>query len=263
MKRNVFLLIIFLLAIGITVAFAQTGGVRKKRPPRHEYGNVVMNNLSEKNNMAPVVYNHWLHRALYTCRLCHVDIGFAMVKNGTGGTMDNNKNGLYCGACHDGKEAFALEDKGMLGNVSNRNCDRCHSYGKKVKFEKDFYKFTKKFPRARYGDKIDWMKTEDAGLIKLKDYLEGVSFEAEPLKYTVDTEVKSKVTEMPDIIFSHKKHSIWNGCELCHPDIFGVKKGSTNYTMQDIFAGKFCGACHGTVAFPNLNCRACHSKDVY
>ncbi|RME69400.1 MAG: hypothetical protein D6778_00550, partial [Nitrospirae bacterium] len=55
----------------------------------------------------------------------------------------------------------------------------------------------------------------------------------------------------------------WNGCELCHPDIFGVKKGATHYSMQDIFNGKFCGACHGKVAFALYDCRLCHTKDVY
>ena len=114
----------------------------------------------------------------------------------------------------------------------------------------------------RFGDKINWQKTEEAGLIKLKDYLEGVSIKTKTLNYSADTEIKSNLAGMPDIIFSHKKHAVWNGCELCHPDIFGVKKGTTKYTMQEIFAGKYCGACHGKVSFPNLDCQECHIKDV-
>jgi c(7)-type cytochrome triheme protein len=261
-KRNIFPIVILMIVCIAAFTFAQSEGVRKKKPQRHEYGNVVMNNSSEKNKMAPVVYNHWLHRALYTCRLCHVDIGFAMEAGGTKATMDDNKNGLYCGACHNGKEAFALEEKGILGTTAKKNCERCHSYGQKVEFEKDFYKFTKGFPMAKFGDKINWIKTEEAGLIKLKDYLEGVSIKTKTLNYSADTEIKSNITEMPDIIFSHKKHAVWNGCELCHPDIFGVKRGATKYTMQDIFAGKYCGACHGKVSFSDLDCQECHVKDV-
>jgi len=30
-----------------------------------------------------VVFDHWLHRAKFTCRLCHVDIGFAMKAEAT------------------------------------------------------------------------------------------------------------------------------------------------------------------------------------
>jgi len=261
-KLNYFFIIVLLIS-GISAVYAQTGGVKKKRPPRHEFGSVLINNYSETKKIAPVVFKHWLHRARYTCRLCHIDIGFDMQAGGTFMTEEDNLNGLYCGACHDGKEAFGPTENGLSGSKAKKNCDLCHSYGKKVSFKVDFYKFTKKFPRARFGDKINWLKVEEAGMIKLKDYLEGVSFESKPIKYSAAIEVKTKVSEMPDIIFSHEKHTIWNGCELCHPDIFGIKKGATKYTMQDIFAGKFCGACHGKVAFPNLDCQGCHTKDVY
>lgn len=262
MKRRHQLLIILVLIAIITIAYAQPGGVKKKRPPRHEYANVVINNYSEEKKVAPVVFKHWLHRARYTCRLCHIDIGFAMEAGGTRMTETDNSNGLYCGACHNGDEAFAPEGTGLLGKPA-QNCKRCHSFGLEVKFKHDFYAFTKGLPRARFGDKIDWLKAEEAGLITLKDFIEGVSFETKPIQFSSDTELKAKVTEMPDIIFSHKKHSVWNGCELCHPDIFGIKKGTTQYTMQDIFAGMYCGACHGKVAFPNQNCQGCHSTDVY
>jgi hypothetical protein len=33
--------------------------------------------------------------------------------------------------------------------------------------------------------------------------------------------------------------------------------------MQQIFEGQYCGACHGSVAFPNTDCRLCHTEDVY
>jgi len=249
------------LGIISSLVMAQTFGVKKVPPKPHEYGNVTINNYSEKNNIAPVVFNHWLHRARYTCRLCHVDIGFAMQAGGTGIKEADNKGGLYCGACHNGKEAFSAEEKDIFGNVK-KNCDLCHSYGKDVKFQKDFYDFVKGFPRARFGNKVDWLKAEGDHLITLKDYLEGISIKRKALKIPLDTELKAKEIGMPDIIFSHEKHAVWNGCELCHPDIFGVKKGSTVYSMQDIFNGKYCGACHGKVAFPNNDCRLCHTKDV-
>lgn len=261
MKYRILLVCLSLAAFAAFVS-AEEFGVKKKTPKSYEFGNVVMNNSSEKNGRAPVVFNHWLHRALYTCRVCHVDLGFGMQENSTGVTMDDNNKGLYCGACHNGKEAFAPETKNIIGSVV-KNCDRCHSSGKKVKFEKDFSEFTKNLPRAKFGNKVDWIQAEENGLLHLKDHLAGITNTRKPIAaMTKDTELKSRQVGMPDIIFSHQKHSIWNGCELCHPEIFGVKRGATKYTMQDIFNGKFCGACHGKVAFPNTDCRLCHTKEV-
>ena len=94
-----------LLAAGPPL-FAQATGVKKRRPLPPEYGSTVMNALSEKNRVAPVVFDHWLHRAKYTCRVCHVDLGFAMEANATGVKEDDNRKGYYCGACHNGKVAF-------------------------------------------------------------------------------------------------------------------------------------------------------------
>jgi len=69
---------------------------RRKTEP-HEFGTIVMNNFSEKKFIAPVVFKHWLHRSKYTCRLCHVDIGFAM-KTGETGITENDKKtvSMWC-----------------------------------------------------------------------------------------------------------------------------------------------------------------------
>lgn len=263
MKRKAEGLFVFALILCCaSFVFAETFGVKKRAPRPEEYGNVVINNFSEQNNIAPVVFKHWLHRAKFTCRLCHVDLGFAMEGGGTGIREQDVRNGIYCGACHNGKIAFRWEARNALGKIK-KNCDRCHSYGRKVQFKNDFYKFTKGFPRARFGNRVDWLKAQEMGLIKLQDAIKGITIKRRALKIPLDTEIEAKVPEMPDIIFSHKKHSVWNGCELCHPEIFGVRKGSTKFGMQDIFDGKYCGACHGKVAFMNLDCQLCHSKSVF
>jgi c(7)-type cytochrome triheme protein len=262
MKKITILTSIFLcMTVFIAVAFSQELGFRKKRPAYHEYANVVINNVSEKNNMAPVVYNHWLHRAKYTCRLCHVGLKFVMKAGATGISENANNQGLYCGACHNGREAFAPVNKGPSGEKTGENCDRCHSYGKKVKFERNFYKFTKDFPRARFGNGINWLKTEAMGLVNLKDYLEGVS-PRKKMEKPDEVVLKAKVKEMPDIIFSHDKHAVWNGCENCHPLIFSEKKGANKFTMAEIFDGKYCGTCHGKVSFSTLDCQRCHVKRI-
>jgi c(7)-type cytochrome triheme protein len=248
------LVIAVLLIAGVSVVFADSFGTKKRMPKPEEFGNLVINNYSEKSNIAPVVFKHWLHRAKYTCRVCHVDLGFAMEAGGSDIHEADNKNHLYCGSCHNGKEAFA---------ATEQNCERCHSFGKDVKNQTDFNTYLKSFPQARFGNRIDWMKAEETGLVKLKDAVEGISIKRQPIPSPKDFDIKSTILGMPDIIFSHKIHSDINGCELCHPEIFGAKKGATKYTMQDIFAGKYCGSCHAKVAFPFYDCQLCHLKEVY
>lgn len=277
----IFLIIFFsgLTFTGLTLAEIG-GGVKKKRPLPHAYGKVIIDNYEgtwhERDAWAvPVVFDHWLHRARFTCRLCHIDIAFAMEAGATGITASDNVNGYYCGTCHNGKMVFDGEKvfdscskdfrkEGDKWEEDIERCIRCHSAGKNVTKENDFYTFLKKMPKERFGNSIDWEKAETTGLIKPIDFIEGVSFKRRPLKVQKDFNLGTKVTGMPEIIYSHNKHVVWNGCEVCHPEIFiGVKKGATKYSMVEIFNGKYCGVCHGKVAFPMLDCQRCHTKPTY
>lgn len=264
MKRTLLIMIVLLAMFG--VAMAQTG-VKKRRSLPNEYGRVVLNNYSGKAGLAPVVFDHWLHRAKFTCRLCHVDIAFAMKAGTTGITASDNMNGLYCGSCHNGR--MVRDGRRVFESCSTKyttedmkKCERCHSLGKNVKGEYDFAKFTERFPKERFGNGINWEKAEEDGIIKLMDSIEGISIPRKKLTTPKDLALMPKQVEMPEIIFSHKKHAVWNGCELCHPEIFGIKKGTTKYSMSEIFEGRYCGACHDRVAFPNLDCQRCHTRPV-
>ena len=255
------LLLVALAVVVLSQAGADTFGTKKRTPKPNEYGNVVIDNHAARDDSDPVLFPHWLHRANYTCRLCHVDLGFAMTAGETGITDADNRHGLYCGACHNGTEAFAQEETAANGDVI-RHCARCHSGSKDVEFEHDFYEFVADFPRSRFGNRVDWLKAEEQGLVELKDYLEGISIDRGSLQPREESEIAVDAPGMPSIIFSHEKHVVWNGCELCHPQIFPIRKGEKVYDMQDIFDGSFCGACHGSVAFPNTDCRLCHTEDV-
>jgi c(7)-type cytochrome triheme protein len=240
---------------------AQGTGVKKRRPRPEEFGNVVMNNFAEKNGVAPVVFSHWVHRAKFTCRLCHVDIGFAMQANQTLMHEDDNRRGLYCGACHNGRTAFHTQPvKTAAGE--QQECDRCHRTAEALPHRYDFATFTAGFPKGRFGNGVDWELAELDGKVKLVDTLPEISVKRKPLQIPQDYSIEAKINGLPEIIFSHKKHAVWNGCELCHPDIFIVKAGTTRYSMQDVFAGKYCGLCHGSVAFPATDCQRCHTKPV-
>jgi c(7)-type cytochrome triheme protein len=186
---KVFFVVVLVLAIsGMTMA--QTG-VKKKRPLPHEYGRAVLKNYSEKTGASPVVFDHWLHRSKFTCRLCHVDFAFAMKTGSTGIKASDNMKGYYCGTCHNGKMVFqgtrifeSCSKKFQADDI--KRCDRCHSLGKNVKREYDFAKFTERFPKERFGNGIDWEKSEADGYIKLVDFLEGVSIPRKSLSAQKD-----------------------------------------------------------------------------
>lgn len=265
MKKALFLLIVLLVCNG--VALSQTG-MKKKRALPYEYGRVIMNNYSEKAGLAPVVFEHWLHRTKFTCRLCHVDIAFSMKAGTTNIKASDNMNNYYCGACHNDRLLYGHKKvfsscSTKMDSSNIRRCERCHSYGKNIKMEESFEQLASRLPKERFGNGINWEKAESNGSIKPMDFLEEVSIKRQHLAVQKDFSISSKVVGMPDIIFSHKSHTVWNGCELCHPEIFiGVKKGATKYSMVEIFDGKYCGVCHGTVAFPMIDCQRCHAKPV-
>lgn len=264
-KRVSVVLILILLFCG---QFQSQTGTKKRRPLPYEYGRVIIDNYSGKTDLAPVVFEHWIHRSKFTCRVCHVDIGFAMKAGNTDITAADNAGGYYCGTCHnarttsEGRAIFQSCAKRTTAEDAKR-CDRCHALGKKVATDYDFARFGELLPKERYGNGIDWEKSEELGLIKPASFLNGVTMPRIPLAVQKDFSLNPKIEGMPDIIFSHTKHTVWNGCELCHPEIFmGVKKGATQYTMVDNFQGRSCGACHNSVAFPLTDCQRCHSKPV-
>ncbi len=254
------------LALAILVAADMAHAWDRRKPSN--YGSVTIRNFSSRAGLAPVRFDHWLHRSFYTCRLCHVDIGFAMEANATGITADTNMKGFYCGSCHDGKrlrdgkKIFASCASNPAPGESAR-CDRCHSVGKNVKKEYDYVSFTEKLPKNSLGNLVEWEEAESRGLIHPIDHLPGVSMKRQPLDPQKDFAITSRSSWMPDIIFSHKKHVLWNGCEVCHPDIFpSVKKGTVKYSMLEISGGQYCGLCHDRVAFPLNNCEKCHAKPI-
>jgi c(7)-type cytochrome triheme protein len=81
-----------------------------------EYADVILNNNSENEGVAPVIFPHWFHRIRFQCSVCHVELGIKMRAGSTDIRMEQLVNGRYCGACHDGDVAWPID-----------NCDLCHS----------------------------------------------------------------------------------------------------------------------------------------
>ncbi len=256
------------VAVAVTAAASDPGQSRRRRPPPAEYGRVVIASGAEAARIAPAVFDHWLHRARYTCRLCHVDVGFAMKAGATGITAADNAAGQYCGACHDGKTPAPSADGRRIfascqkTTAPDGRCARCHSLGKDARPEHDFAAFAKRMPRERFGNGIDWERAEAEGLIRPADFLEGISIRRPALRAQKDFALAAKLEGMPNILFSHAKHTVWNGCELCHPAIYAVQRGARANSMVMIFEGDSCGVCHTTVAFPLIDCQRCHTVPV-
>ncbi|MCB2181565.1 MAG: hypothetical protein KQH63_06040 [Desulfobulbaceae bacterium] len=249
----------FCIGIAVFMAISFYGTEQTQAAAKsYEFGNVTMNHATKSQGGEPVIFRHWSHRSKYTCRLCHVDLEFSQVANETGVLEEDNRAGMFCGACHNGKEAFAID-----------NCTACHPKNKQHAKEmerqakRDFQKLRKNMPPSVYGNKIDWMQAEVDGKITPKDFLPGISLQKTAKLVNKRDEPRTPALPgLPDIIFSHSKHVVWNGCGMCHPDTFALETGKTKMSMKEITQGKFCGRCHGTIAFALNDCSRCHSKPI-
>jgi c(7)-type cytochrome triheme protein len=215
-------------------------------PEPAAYGNLLMNRVSTPSGQPPVTFSHWSHRRFHTCRVCHFELEFAMEVNATEITEEMNRNGLYCGACHDGKTAF--------GHVEG-NCRKCHNgditYGKE-NFDELSY-----FPESPYGNKVDWVQALNEKRISPKASLYDEDYA--PMEFDSYLELKAEWTRIPPAVFPHDVHNQWLDCANCHPDIFNIKKKTTeHFAMEYIMEERFCGVCHLRTAFPIDNCKRCH-----
>jgi c(7)-type cytochrome triheme protein len=249
-----------LAALALAVAAAPAAALTA--PPPHVYGRVVLDQFTSRAGVPSVAFDHWRHRALFTCRLCHVDVGFAMVRGETRISAATNAGRFHCGACHDGQRmhdgrpifAACAPDQKL-----DRTCARCHTGGADAEgLPAAFEAFAKGLPR-RLGA-VDWEQAEAQRLIRPVDFLEGVSVRRRTLRMDKEIAIPSRGSWMTGALFSHPKHAVWNGCEVCHPEIFpSAKAGTVRYTMLQIVGGQYCGACHDKVAFPLNDCARCHA----
>lgn len=228
-------------------------------------GRVVLDQFSTRVGMPAVTFDHWSHRPLYTCRACHVDVGFAMKAGETQISAATNEGGAHCGACHDGRtrhegRAIFRACSGWPRPDPARGCTRCHT-GRSPGSLAAYEAFRRTMPADAAGD-VDWAAALRRGIIKPADAVEGVTVKRATMRIDRDVEIRPSGTWMSGVVFSHKKHVAWIGCELCHPDVFPVgRRGAVRYDMAGMRAGRTCGACHLNVAFPLATCHRCHTGE--
>lgn len=161
------------------------------------------------------------------------------------------QEGTFQGDFWNGGEHFQLH-----GDVVPVSEDGIHDpTNDAVKVLQEPVEAMENFPRDNSGV-IDWVKALDQGLIAPRKGLYG-----DEEMHAVDFDVIFKNTgSMPYVRYPHRQHTEWLTCKNCHPKIFLPQKGGNPVTMSGIMQGKYCGVCHGKVAFPpTKNCGRCHS----
>lgn len=213
-----------------------------------KYGNLLLARKSVSAGKKAVLFTHWTHRILYSCRFCHFELGFPQEANQIDITMDMNRSGRFCGFCHNGVEAFG---------TAEQDCPKCH-YGV------DEYDYGEKldrlpwFPESPYGNKVNWSEAIEGGDIKPlfcfdKETCKTFDFEAPD---DIEVEVRSEI--VPPVIFPHKHHTHWLDCLNCHRGNLFLTGGKLRFPNQKIMRRDRCEGCHGRVAFPMDNCGRCH-----
>ncbi len=112
-------------------------------------------------------------------------------------------------------------------------------------------------PKDKFG-LVDWVAVVKEGEIKPVGSLDPKKPDIPP--FDMDIVIQAKGDFVNDVLFPHDIHTYWLGCENCHPALFVMGKGKNKMSMVEIAEGKWCGACHGKVAFPLTDCARCHTQ---
>jgi c(7)-type cytochrome triheme protein len=79
-------------------------------------GDIVFKREGREGGTPVAVFPHWFHRIRYKCYACHPGL-FQMKAEKDKISMEAIQAGKFCGACHNGKVAWA---------VNFETCNRCH-----------------------------------------------------------------------------------------------------------------------------------------
>ncbi len=106
-------LILTVIIATFIAIIAQTGS-----PQAAGLGDIEIDNHAETKKEAgvgTVIYTHTQHAKRTKCATCHPSI-FKKEKGANPINMGANMQGEYCGACHNGMQAFPMF-----------HCDKCHN----------------------------------------------------------------------------------------------------------------------------------------
>lgn len=215
------------------------------------------------DNMYHQDYSHAVHTQWLTCKNCHPSI-FPLERDRRSSrpvTLADIKAGKACGVCH-GTVAFAADQA----------CARCH---KRLPSQSDWRPSEEPqtpIERARTWKEAarhlpvnngmpDWARAVAEGVIAPRAGIDPDVVE-QPL-FPLDVELVPVEAPVFKAVFPHAAHTAVLTCASCHPVIFQMRAGADAITMEKIFAGEYCGRCHGKVAFDvPTGCPRCHEALV-
>lgn len=115
-------------------------------------------------------------------------------------------------------------------------------------------------PKDEVGNP-DWVAALKEKVIAPRASLDPAAPAQEILALDVDLMPKSDPAFA--VTFSHQKHGAWLACPNCHTNMFEMKAGATPMTGADVHSDRYCGACHGKVAFDiESGCSLCHLRNL-
>lgn len=189
------------------------------------------------------VFSHFTHRDTgYHCNQCHSSKAHHFMKINTS----------LCNDCHSLK-TFTYSASGLPAKFNHETharlgCKECHNGIFQMK--KGASKMTMAFIyQGRYcgachNGKKAFPSSECTLCHEMKTFKKAVSY---------------KVEGIGNISFSHEFHTQMFGCDNCHPTFFEMKRTQKKMTMDAMYAGKYCGACHnGEKASALTECVKCH-----
>ncbi|MHC4063573.1 MAG: cytochrome c3 family protein [Planctomycetota bacterium] len=110
-----------------------------------------------------------------------------------------------------------------------------------------------------YSGHADWVQALAAGSIAPRPGVDPKTPEQAVFDFNV--EFADASSDIFHVTYPHAAHTQWLACKNCHPAIFPLKRGAKPpvVTMAKLKKGKYCGVCHGKVAFAiDQGCARCH-----
>jgi len=215
-----------------------------------------------------VVFSHKTHLQKksrttpnFSCKACHD----SSHEKSTHAAMADMEKGKSCGACHNGKQAFALA-----------KCTQCHKVREityKVKETGPVaFSHTRHLRGMQCNDCHNRLfKTGGSASVAMTAMEKGKSCGAchngkktfavsDCVKCHPVREMVYAVKDAGDVRFSHKFHIGMYSCAECHTRLYLPGKGNSVVSMAGMEEQKSCGACHdGKSAFTvKENCEKCH-----
>ena len=234
-----------------------------------------------------VIFSHASHaQKEFSCATCHSGL-FEMkaleAQKNKDFIMDSLYKGKYCGACHNGKAAFAADTQ----------CARCHlGFGARVAAE-EVPPFRKNvnlgktakgvaFSHDRHSQSCSschpslFVPKEGAARIRMADHgRDRYCFTCHDGKKAFAwgdcNRCHAGPVPAPEgvinfgqgkkaVAFRHKTHKPRGGCNECHPKLFGFTRGAAKIDFDDHLKQKSCFVCHAkknATAF--YDCNRCHT----